>query len=369
MASPGESFEANFLERAFLLAEEGRGTTAPNPMVGAVVVSHGVIVGEGRHLRAGGAHAEIEALTAAGERARGADMYVSLEPCCHHGRTPPCTDAIIKAGATRVIVGAPDPNPIVAGGGVLRLKEAGLEVIEAGAPAQFSRQNEMFVKYITRNEAFLVLKVAASLDGMISKGPGERTLLSGDEANRYVHTLRRNIQAVAVGAGTAVIDDPLLTCRLDDGAGERQPLRIVIDSTGRTPLTGRLAKSTDQGPVALATTERLLEARRREYEATGIEVMVCAANSDEQVDLHDLLKQLAKREIIGVMIEGGSTLNESLVSEGVIDKLVMILAPRVLGGPKPVPMLAGAVMNAGFDVTETRILGEDVLLEAYPRRD
>jgi len=368
MSSLDDSFEANLLRRAFMLAEEGRGTTAPNPMVGAVVFADGEVVGEGRHLRAGGPHAEIEALAAAGERARGADIYVSLEPCCHQGRTTPCTDAIIEAGMARVIIGAPDQNPMVAGGGVAHLREAGLEVIEAGKPAEFLRQNEMFVKYVTRREAFVVLKIAASLNGMISEAPRTRTGLTGDEANRYVHELRRDIQAVAVGAGTAIADDPLLTCRLDDGEAP-QPLRIVIDSAGRTPLTGRLAKTAGASPVLLAATERLEEARRRAYETAGIEVMVCASNGRGRVDLRDLLKRLAKREIIGVMVEGGSTLNETLVREGIVDKLVLLLAPKALGGAEPVPMLAGKGVDAGFEVTETRILGDDVLIEAYPRRD
>ncbi len=368
MSSSGASFEAKLLTRAFILAEEGRGTTAPNPLVGAVIFANGEVVGEGRHLRAGGPHAEIEALAIAGGRARGADLYVSLEPCSHLGRTPPCADAIIKAGVARVIIGATDPNPLVAGGGIAKLRTAGLEVIEAGTPTAYLRQNEMFTKYITHGEAFLVLKVAVSLNGMISEAPGKPTRLTGDVADRYVHGLRRDIQAVAVGVGTAVADDPLLTCRLD-GEVVRQPVRIVIDSCGRTPLTGRLAKTARTSPVLLAATERLDEARRHDYEAAGIEVMACSSNRTGHVDIRDLLKQLAKREIIGVMVEGGSTLNEALVREGIVDKLVLLLAPKVLGGSEPVPMLAGAGIDAGFEVTETRTLGEDVLIEAYPRRD
>ncbi len=350
------------------MAEEGQGTTAPNPMVGAAICNHGDIIGEGRHLRAGGPHAEIEALTEAGERARGADLYVSLEPCCHQGRTPPCTDAIIEAGISRVIVGALDANPLVAGGGVDCLRSAGLEVVEAGAPPGFERQNEMFVKYITKREAFVVLKVAVSLNGMISAGPGERTQLTGDKASDYVHRLRRDIQAVAVGAGTAVADDPLLTCRLDEEK-VRQPLRVVIDSAGRMPLSGRLAMTARSSPVLLATTERLKATRSQAYEAAGIEVMVCASQGAGSVDLRDLLRRLAEREIMGVMVEGGGIINETLVREGIVDKLILLLAPKVLGGPEPVPMLAGTALTTGFEVTEVRALGDDVLIKAYPRKD
>ncbi len=363
------AYEAQLLDRAFVLAERGRGTTAPNPMVGALLYREGRVIGEGWHERAGSRHAEIEALAAVSGDPAGADLYVSLEPCCYYGRTPPCTEALIKAEVARVIVGSVDPNPQVAGEGIARLRAAGIEVVVAGAPARYARQNEVFEKYITRNEAFCLLKIATTLNGMISAAPGEQTTLTGSESREVVHRLRRDMQAVAVGVGTAIIDDPHLTARGSAGS-DRQPVRIVIDSTGRLPLTSRLVETAPEGPVWLVSTKRLSDQKRSAFESRGVRVLICAQLPNGRVDLGDLMKRLAKEEIAGLMVEGGTALNSALLAAGLVDKLVLFVAPSVLAGPEPLPMVqADLTGRASFKITGAQIIGEEAMIEAYLRKE
>lgn len=366
MNRPYSPFNSDLLNKAFELAERGRATSHPNPMVGAVIVKDGRVAGEGWHERAGGPHAEITALRQAGEAALGGELYVSLEPCCHYGRTPPCTNAIIESGVSKVIVGAIDPNPGVKGQGIDTLRQAGIEVFLAPTPPEFARQNEVHERFITSGRPFVLLKTAASLNGMIAAAAGMRTKITGSEADAKVQELRCGFPAVAVGVGTALIDDPLLTCRIG-GDRESLLLRVVIDSRGSLPPRGRLASGvTKDGPVLVATTERIDSKNREVLEARGVEVLVCSSDASGRVDLEDMLRLLGEREISGLLVEGGATVNAALLAAGLVDKMVVFYAPKVFGGPA-VPMIAtDHDLLVDFEITKTQLLGADLLVEAYP---
>jgi diaminohydroxyphosphoribosylaminopyrimidine deaminase/5-amino-6-(5-phosphoribosylamino)uracil reductase len=306
------------LERALELAERGRGTTRPNPVVGAVVVRDGEVVAEGWHERKGGPHAEVVALDAAGQQARGATLYVTMEPCAHHGSTPPCTEAIIGAGVTKVVAGSLDPNP-EAGGGLAVLRGAGIEVENADLP-EARRQNEAWRTWVTKQRPFVILKLALTLDGRVAI-PGTRWV-SGEESRRRVHELRAGVDAVAVGMGTVRADDPQLTAR--DVGAERQPRRLAF---GR----GTLPAGSD------------LELRSGRLE--------------------DELGILAADGVQSLLLEGGPTLAESFLRAGLVDKLLVFVAPRLAGaGPAFAPELGGPV---GLRRLEAEPVGEDVLLTAY----
>lgn len=354
------------METAFALAELGRGRTNPNPLVGAVIVKGGKVIGEGWHAKAGGPHAEIEALRLAGETARGATLYVTLEPCCHQGRTGPCTKAIIEAGIKEVVIGIPDPNPLVAGKGVKALKDAGLAVSIANSE-KMARQNEVYFKYITTKKPFVLVKIAMSLDAKIAAARGARSQLTDTKAQLEVHILRNEYQAVLVGVGTILVDDPMLNCRLER-IDVRQPFRVIVDSRGRIPLESRVVRTAGEAPVIIATTGEMSAGRRRDLEAAGVEVLICGANERGQVDLDDLLARLGERELTSVLVEGGALLNEELLAEELADKILMFMAPLIIGGPDSVPVVAGArpIMRK-WQTDKCRLIGNDVMLQIYPK--
>lgn len=354
----------DYMEIAIKLAEIGRGQTHPNPMVGAVIVKGRRIVGEGWHAKAGEPHAEIHALKQAGKDARGATLYVTLEPCCHHGSTGPCTEAIVKAGIKKVVVGIVDQNPLVRGKGIKALKKAGLSVSVENSQT-IAKQNEIFFKFIKSKRPFVLLKIASSLNGKITSPVGSRSRLTDTHALREVHKLRNEYQAVLVGIGTALIDDPLLNCRLEGNV--KQPIRIVVDSRGRLPLDSRLVRTADADKVILATTERVSKGRRREFAKTGIELIYCSATEEGQVNIDDLFKRLGERAITSVLVEGGAALNEELLSKDLVDKMVVFIAPVILGEDNSLPMVAGGQeMNRSWKLTDCRIVGRDAMLELYP---
>jgi diaminohydroxyphosphoribosylaminopyrimidine deaminase/5-amino-6-(5-phosphoribosylamino)uracil reductase len=309
-----------FMARALQLAELGRGKTSPNPLVGAVIVHNDRIVGEGYHRKAGTPHAEIHALRDAGEKANGAVMYVTLEPCCHHGRTPPCTKSIVEAGIAEVVVGMADPNPLVSGKGIKALKDAGIRVIEGVLEKDVRLQNESFIKYISTKCPFVTLKAAISLDGKVATRTGESRWITGEEARLWVHRMRAANDAIMVGIGTVLADDPLLTVRLD---GEyEQPLRVIVDSSLRIPETSMLVKTASEVPTVVAAVQgSYSEAKRAQLERAGLEVWDLPAIKGK-VDLVTLMKELGKREITSLLLEGGSTLNASALEAGIIDKFV-----------------------------------------------
>lgn len=359
-----------YIERALALAERGRGLVSPNPMVGAVVVSEGRIVGEGHHEGPGLPHAEVVALREAGEAARGATLHVTLEPCDHQGRTGPCTEAIADAGIARVVAAMRDPNPIVNGRGFERLRSAGIEVREGVHREEAERLNEAFAKHVRTGVPFVVWKMAASLDGKVASRDGTSRWITSEAARADVHRLRAAADAIVVGAGTVLADDPSLTVRMP-GYGGRPPMRVLVDGRGRVPASGDLF--TDEAPTLVATTHLAPEDRRREWEAAGAEVLVYEAEGDG-VPLGRLMDDLGKRDVQGVLLEGGPTLAWSAVQEGVVDKVVVYLAPKLIGGRDAPTVLGGRgfapIASAmGLRVRDFDRVGEDLKVEADVHRD
>lgn len=360
---------SSHMERARDLAERGRYTAAPNPLVGAVVVRGGEIVGEGWHERAGGPHAEVTALESAGPAAAGADLYVTLEPCNHHGKTPPCIEAILRAGVRRVVAGHLDPNPKMRGRSVELLREAGVEV-EVLDDAGFEEQNEQFARSMRAGRPFVHVKLAATLDGMISPAPGERAWISGEPARRRVHELRAEAGAVLVGAGTARADDPLLTIR---NLPEKPPpiTRVVLDPRLTLKSDSQLARTARATPVVVFTKENTDEARADELSALGVEVVPTpVAKPDETLDLRFVLEELDGRGIRGVLVEGGGETAGRFVAANLADKLTLFYAPTVLGAGG-VPLMGslafgGADRAPRFVVRSVERFGEDVAVTLYP---
>ena len=354
------------MERARELAERGRFTAAPNPLVGAVVVRDGETVGEGWHGRAGGPHAEVAALESAGSAARGADLYVTLEPCNHHGKTPPCTDVILRAGVMRVVTGHLDPNPRMRGRSIQLLRDAGLAV-EVLDDATFARQNEQFARYMLTGRPFVHVKLASTLDGKIAGMGGES--ITGAEAHRRVHELRAEAGAVLVGAGTARADDPQLTVR---GLTETPPptARIVLDPNLTLSPEGRLARSARDGdPVLVFAAQSAAESRRVRLLEMGVEV-VDAPVSNGGLDLGFVLEDLGERGVRGVLVEGGGETAGRFVAAGLVDKMTLFYSPRLYGaGGVP---LVGSLVSPGMDtaprfrVETMQRFGEDVALTLYP---
>lgn len=356
-----------YMERALTLAAEGRGRTSPNPTVGAVLTKNGRIVGEGYHAYAGADHAEVVALRAAEEATRGAACYVTLEPCSHHGKTPPCTEALIKAGITKVLVATFDPNPLVAGTGVRRLREAGISVEVGLLQEAATRLNEPYFKYIRVREPFVLLKAALSLDGKLATRTGDSQWITGEGARRRVHETRDTVDAVVVGIGTILKDDSMLTTRLEGRVG-RDPLRIVLDSRGRLPLTARILR-TGARPPLVAVGPRIPPARLRRLKEAGAEV-VMLPQGDGGLSLRNLVSQLGRREITSVMIEGGGKVATSALQAGIVDKLILMLAPILIGGEKAPTLLGGEGVEKlaeALHLTQLSVehAGQDLILEGY----
>lgn len=358
-----EPSDEAYMDLALKLAERGRGWASPNPMVGAVIVKEGRILGQGYHARCGDLHAERAALAACTEDPRGATLYVTLEPCCHHGRQPPCTEAILAAGIRRVVVGSGDPNPKVAGKGLAMLRAAGVEVREHVAEAACTRLNQVFFHYIRTGLPYVVLKYAMSLDGKIASYTGASQWITGEEARQHVHKLRGTYRAILVGVGTVLADDPLLTCRIEGG---RDPLRVICDSHLRTPLTARVIQTAREVPTLLATCETDAE-RFARYEQYGVQVVSLPA-AEGRVSLLSLLRYLGKAQVDSVLVEGGGTLHWSMLAEGLVHKVVAYVAPLLLGGAGAVSPVEGVGFphpDAALRLhtpTVTR-LGEDFLVE------
>ncbi|NLO89305.1 MAG: bifunctional diaminohydroxyphosphoribosylaminopyrimidine deaminase/5-amino-6-(5-phosphoribosylamino)uracil reductase RibD [Clostridia bacterium] len=352
------------------LAKKGCGITSPNPMVGALVVKDGKIIAQGYHEGPGKPHAEAVALEKAGGKAHGASLYVNLEPCCHHGRTPPCVDRIIKAGIREVVCAMEDPNPLVSGRGFKKLMEHGITVKKGVLEKEAQRLNEVFVKYITFGEPFVICKFAMTLDGKIASKTGDSKWISGELSRRIVHRLRYAVDAVLTGVGTVIADNPLLNCRLD-GNIEKQPVRIILDSNLRIPFNSRLLL--DKGSKTIVvTTEKCSLKRAEKLKHMGIEVLF-APLYRERIDVRWLLKHLGEREIAGVLVEAGSSVITSFVELGLVDKFVVFVAPKIVGGagaPTPVAGEGAEVMEQALlleDIEVSRI-GNDVMIVGYPQK-
>ncbi|MBY0586841.1 bifunctional diaminohydroxyphosphoribosylaminopyrimidine deaminase/5-amino-6-(5-phosphoribosylamino)uracil reductase RibD [bacterium] len=337
-----ESADKNFMRRALELAARGRGSVEPNPMVGAVVVRDDQIVGEGSHQRFGGPHAEIFALDEAGENANGATLYVTLEPCCHHGKTPPCTDRILAAGIRRVVMAMRDPFPAVAGKGVEFLQRHGKEIV-VGCLEQESRQlNAPYLTLLDKGRPFIHLKWAMSLDGRTATTTGDSKWITGPLAREHGHQFRGLVDGILVGIGTAMADDPLLTPRLPgDESPRRVPVRIVLDSRGRLRSDSQLVQTAKVFPTLVALTNIARPADVARLSSLGCECIVFRPDADGRVPLVDLAGVLGSRKMTHLLVEGGSSTIGSFVDEGLVDSLRIYVAPMVMGGAGATPAVAG----------------------------
>ncbi len=357
--------DLDLMEMAYGLAEKARGRTSPNPCVGAVITAAGAVVGWGFHEEAGRPHAEIIAMDRAGRKAKGGTIYLTLEPCVHWGRTPPCVDRLLGAGLSRAVISAIDPNPLVNGSGLAALRKAGFEISTGLLEERNRRLNETYIKYITRKVPFVTLKAAVSMDGRIAARSGDSRWISSADARDYVHLLRGEHDAILVGSGTVLSDDPRLTVRHPQWKGKRI-VRIVLDPGLRTPPGARLLSA----PGVLLFTDRgASPGRAASLEAKGAEI-VRVPGGAKALDLAAVLKELGKREIASVLVEGGSRVHTSFIESGLADKLILALSPKLIGGREAVSFFEGPgarTMAAALGLRDVRCfpVGDDRMIEGY----
>lgn len=361
-----------YMKRALELAKRGIGYTNPNPLVGAVIVKEGRIIGEGYHKAYGHHHAEINAFFNATEDVKGATMYVTLEPCSHYGKTPPCAKAIVEKGIKKVVIGLKDPNPIVAGKGIQILEEAGIEVIVGVLEDEVKRLNEIFLKYITTKKPFVIMKTAMTLDGKIATYTNESKWITGELSRKYVHELRHKVSGIMVGIGTVLADDPYLTTRLDDRKG-CDPIRIIVDSSGRIPLEAKVLNLESNAVTIIAVSSKADKGKVKMLKEKGAEVIIVPSKNGG-VDLTFLMKELGERKIDSILLEGGSQLNYSALEEGIVDKINAFIAPKIIGGntaKTPVGGLGKAHMKDAINLENMDIhrFGQDIMIEAYIRKE
>lgn len=354
---------------ALKLAEKGRGRVSPNPLVGALVVKGDHIVGQGYHARYGDKHAETKALEEAGSEAKGATIYINLEPCCHHGQTPPCVDEIIKAGITKAVISVKDPNPIVNGKSIEILKNKGIEVKLGILEKTASKLNEFFFKYITTGTPFITLKSAMSLDGKVATKTGESKWITSDVSREYVHQLRNQMDATLVGIETILRDNPRLTTRLKNSKG-RDPIRVVIDSLLRIPIRMRIfTQESDAGNIIITTINAPID-RIKKIESSGAKVLFVKPKGRNRVDMQAMAEELGKLQITSLLIEGGPGINASAFQEGIVDKVIMFIAPIIIGGKIAPSAIQGdgiAKLEEAARIRNIRIerLGNDLMVEGY----
>lgn len=355
-----------YMRLALQMAERASGQTGINPVVGCVIVKDGRIIGLGTHLQRGTGHAEVHALNMAAGEAAGSTAYVTLEPCSHYGKTPPCSERLVKEGVKRVVIACTDPNPQVAGKGIALLRSHGIEVVVGVLEAEALRLNEKFFKYIMTRKPFVTLKTASTLDGKVASKTGDSKWISNEAARVVVHTLRHQHQGIMVGIGTVLADDPSLTTRLS--VPGLHPTRIVIDSKLRIPLTAKLLQ--DQvAPTVILTTEHADTEKAQAIEQLGAKVYRCGAG--EQVDLQMAMSQLGALEIGSVLLEGGGSLNGAMLASGCVDKVMLFFAPKIIGGVQA----PGNIVFEGYDLMQDAItlrevtvdtLGDNVCITGYP---
>jgi diaminohydroxyphosphoribosylaminopyrimidine deaminase/5-amino-6-(5-phosphoribosylamino)uracil reductase len=354
--------DLEYMKRALSLAKKAEGMTSPNPLVGAVLVKSGRILAEGYHLRPGLPHAEAIVLERAGSKARGSTLYVNLEPCCHlDKRTPPCAQAIIKAGVKRVVIGMIDPNPKVSGRGIELLKKAGIKVQAGLLEQEAKRLNEIYIKHITTGLPFVILKIAMTLDGKIATETGESKWITSLESRRYVHKLRSKVDAVLTAIGTVKADDPELTVRLVKG---RSPVRVVIDPELEIPPQAKVLRTP---PTTIIFTKT--EVRNPTSDLSFPEGVEVEYFNSERLDLKEAMKSLYRRGITSVMIEGGASLNYYALKDGIVDKVMIFIAPKIIGGRNSVPAVGGVStsLQTPWRLRNLKIkhIGEDILIEGY----
>ncbi len=356
--------DSEYMHEALKLAEKGMGFVNPNPMVGAVIVKDGRIIGKGWHRQYGGLHAERNAFADCTEDCAGASLYVTLEPCCHHGKTPPCTEAVIEHRIGRVIIGSADPNPLVAGKGVKILREHGIEVTEGVLKEECDSLNEIFMHYITANTPFVTMKYAMTMDGKIACYTGESKWITGEAARRQVQLDRLRHSAIMVGVGTVIADDPMLTCRTENG---RNPVRIICDTHLRIPEDCNIVKTAKEIPTIIAVCDA--EPKKAERLAgAGCEILK-VGEADGHTDLQQLMKIAGDRKIDSILLEGGGELNWSALQAGIVSKVQTYIAPKLFGGAGAKSPLSGQGVSSpdkAFMLTDSRVrrLGEDFLIES-----
>ncbi len=356
--------DIEYMRLALDLAKNGLGFVNPNPMVGAVIVKNGRIIGKGWHEKCGELHAERNAFANCAEDAEGATIYVTLEPCCHYGRTPPCTEAIIENRIARVVIGSSDPNPLVAGKGTQMLRNHGIEVTEGILKQECDELNEIFMHYITTGLPLVTMKYAMTMDGKIAAYTGKSKWITGDEARRNVQLDRLKHAAIMVGVDTVLTDDPMLTCRLENG---RNPIRIICDTQLRTPLDCNIVTTACDIPTIIATCSENIE-RIAEYESLGCRI-IKTDMKDGHVNLSELMKKLGELKIDSVLLEGGGQLNWSALKSGIVSKVKAYVAPKLFGGAAAKSPISGTGVPSPYDafiLTDSRItqIGSDFLIES-----
>lgn len=356
-----------YMKRAIELAKLGEGWTSPNPLVGAVVVKEGAILGEGYHKRYGGLHAERNALKNCMERAKGADLYVTLEPCCHYGKQPPCVEVIVQAGIRRVFVGSDDPNPLVAGKGIRYLKEHGIQVETHVLKEECDKLNPIFFHYIQKKTPYVVMKYAMTLDGKIAAYTGASKWVTGEAARSYVQRERHRYRGIMVGVGTVLADDPMLNCRMPGG---RNPVRIICDTHLRTPITAKIVQTANEIPTILAVgaADAADPKKTNPYEAAGCRIAE-VSEKDGHVDLSALMKQLGELQIDSILLEGGGTLNWAALKCGIVQEVHAYVAPKLFGGKEAKTPVEGLGVSDPLEaiplkIREIQKLGADLLIES-----
>jgi len=357
-----------FMKMALALAEKGRGFTSPNPMVGAVVVQDGKVVGKGWHQRAGEAHAEVNAIDDAGVLSKGATIYVTLEPCNHTGRTPPCTKKIIESGIRRAVVAMKDPNPGVIGGGMEVLQKAGIEVTHGVCEKQAEKLNEVFIKYIRTGKPFVVLKIASTLDGRIATRTGDSKWVTSEAARNLVHKIRNETDAVMVGINTVKVDNPSLTARLPGRTG-RDPRRIVLDTRLSIPLDARLIHIQSDSDTMVVCGKSAPPKKKQALKEKGVTILE-TGEKDGGIDLSALMPVLGEMGITSLLIEGGSRVAQSALQAHIVDKVLFFYAPKILGGDDGFPICKGTgpeTMNQAMPVRDMIVkrFENDILIEGY----
>ncbi len=361
----------HFMKIALELAARGKGYTSPNPMVGAVVVKNGKIIGQGWHEKVGGPHAEVNAINDAGDAASGSTLYVTLEPCNHQGRTPPCTQKILAANIRHVVMAMTDPNPDVSGGGAAFLTQNGITVDSGICEAEARRLNESFIKYSAVKRPFVLLKCAATLDGRIATRTGDSKWVTGASSRKYVHELRHASDAILVGVNTVKADNPSLTTRLDDKKG-KDPIRIVLDTRLSIPENSKLLQIPAGSDTLIITGNSKSSSKRDAIENSGVKVIDAVLNADGRIDLDALMTQLGQMGITSLLIEGGAQVAASALQAGIVDKINFFYAPRILAADDGIPMCSGTgpeLMADSIPVKDIRVrqFDNDVMIEGYLR--
>lgn len=360
-----QSLDERYMRLAIALAKRAEGMTSPNPIVGAVIVKSGKVIAKGYHKRAGLPHAEVNALRQAGTKAKGAALYVTLEPCDHFGRTPPCTDVMIEYGIKKVVIGMKDPNPINNGRGISKLNRCGIKTTTGILEKEVRQLNRPYLKFITSRIPYVTVKTAESIDGKIATKTGDSKWITAEDSRAYVHRLRGRVDAIMIGVNTVIKDNPTLISKT---SGEKQPIRIIVDTSLRTPPAAKIFLNSDRFPVIVATTETKASPKQRLLEKAGAKILF-VNKKDGKVDPKDLLKKLGAMDIMHLLVEGGGELAAGLIDERLVDRFLFFIAPKIIGGRNAVTPVEGQGVRR---VSEALILGKfkirkfkkDILIES-----